>query len=160
MSKSPAERCPSWPKEHDWKSCVPARVPRVRISSSPPCQPRVCGVFRYAFADLKTPHFQICTPNMYLWVVFSFSYTSKAELPQAFPSLTQAASSAFRVSVPASRAASCFGLPQNASRLVCEAACARITVRNDQGNKKAQSVTTALFLIYKAHPFWHALVLK
>jgi hypothetical protein len=25
-----------WPKVHDWKSCVPARVPRVRIPLSPP----------------------------------------------------------------------------------------------------------------------------
>ena len=24
-----------WPKVHDWKSCVPARVPRVRIPPSP-----------------------------------------------------------------------------------------------------------------------------
>ncbi len=25
-----------WSKVHDWKSCVPARVPRVRIPLSPP----------------------------------------------------------------------------------------------------------------------------
>ena len=31
------ERCPSWPKEHDWKSCVYSKgVPRVRIPLSPP----------------------------------------------------------------------------------------------------------------------------
>src|SRR5512147_1836943 len=31
------ERCPSWLKEHDWKSCVrPKGVPRVRIPLSPP----------------------------------------------------------------------------------------------------------------------------
>jgi hypothetical protein len=31
------ERCPSWLKEHDWKSCVlPKAVPRVRIPLSPP----------------------------------------------------------------------------------------------------------------------------
>ena len=29
------ERCPSWSKEHDWKSCVLVRVPRVRIPPSP-----------------------------------------------------------------------------------------------------------------------------
>ena len=33
----PAERCPSWLKEHDWKSCVSfIAVPRVRIPLSPP----------------------------------------------------------------------------------------------------------------------------
>ena len=32
------ERCPSWPKEHDWKSCVLSKAaPRVRIPLSPPC---------------------------------------------------------------------------------------------------------------------------
>ncbi len=32
-----AERCPSWPKEHDWKSCVPSKAaPWVRIPLSPP----------------------------------------------------------------------------------------------------------------------------
>ncbi len=32
-----AERCPSWLKEHDWKSCVlPKAVPRVRTPLSPP----------------------------------------------------------------------------------------------------------------------------
>ena len=32
-----AERCPSWLKGHDWKSCVPPKVgPRVRIPLSPP----------------------------------------------------------------------------------------------------------------------------
>ena len=32
-----AERCPSWLKEHDWKSCVlPKAAPRVRIPLSPP----------------------------------------------------------------------------------------------------------------------------
>ncbi len=32
-----AERCPSWLKEHDWKSCVLfIAVPRVRIPLSPP----------------------------------------------------------------------------------------------------------------------------
>ena len=31
------ERCPSWPKEHDWKSCVGLiALPRVRIPPSPP----------------------------------------------------------------------------------------------------------------------------
>jgi hypothetical protein len=31
------ERCPSWPKEHDWKSCVLSKAaPRVRIPLSPP----------------------------------------------------------------------------------------------------------------------------
>ncbi len=31
------ERCPSWPKEHDWKSCIlPKVVSRVRIPLSPP----------------------------------------------------------------------------------------------------------------------------
>ena len=29
-----------WPKVHDWKSCVPARVPRVRIPLSPPIEQR------------------------------------------------------------------------------------------------------------------------
>ena len=34
---TPEERCPSWLKEHDWKSCVlPKAVPRVRIPLSPP----------------------------------------------------------------------------------------------------------------------------
>ena len=33
-----SERCPSWPKGHDWKSCVPTKSgPRVRIPLSPPC---------------------------------------------------------------------------------------------------------------------------
>ena len=33
-----AERCPSWLKEHDWKSCVLLiAAPRVRIPLSPPC---------------------------------------------------------------------------------------------------------------------------
>jgi hypothetical protein len=32
-----AERCPSWLKEHDWKSCVSfIAAPRVRIPLSPP----------------------------------------------------------------------------------------------------------------------------
>jgi hypothetical protein len=32
-----SERCPSWPKEHDWKSCVLSKAaPRVRIPLSPP----------------------------------------------------------------------------------------------------------------------------
>ena len=32
-----AERCPSWLKEHDWKSCVLSKAaPRVRIPLSPP----------------------------------------------------------------------------------------------------------------------------
>ena len=36
------ERCPSWLKGHDWKSCVrPKGVPRVRIPLSPPCDSRV-----------------------------------------------------------------------------------------------------------------------
>jgi hypothetical protein len=31
------ERCPSWLKEHDWKSCVLSQAaPRVRIPLSPP----------------------------------------------------------------------------------------------------------------------------
>ena len=31
------ERCPSWLKEHDWKSCVLSKAaPRVRIPLSPP----------------------------------------------------------------------------------------------------------------------------
>ena len=34
---SQTERCPRWPKGHDWKSCVhPKGVPRVRIPLSPP----------------------------------------------------------------------------------------------------------------------------
>ena len=34
-----SERCPSWLKEHDWKSCVRSKgVPRVRIPPSPPDQ--------------------------------------------------------------------------------------------------------------------------
>ena len=28
--------CPSWPKEHDWKSCIRPSVSRVRIPCSPP----------------------------------------------------------------------------------------------------------------------------
>ena len=32
----PLESCPSWPKEHDWKSCIRLSVSRVRIPCSPP----------------------------------------------------------------------------------------------------------------------------
>ncbi len=31
-----AEMCPSWLKEHDWKSCKRVSVSRVRIPTSPP----------------------------------------------------------------------------------------------------------------------------
>jgi hypothetical protein len=37
MDELYAERCPSWLKEHDWKSCVLLiAAPRVRIPLSPP----------------------------------------------------------------------------------------------------------------------------
>src|SRR5689334_25384235 len=32
---APPGEVTEWPKVHDWKSCVPARVPRVRIPPSP-----------------------------------------------------------------------------------------------------------------------------
>ena len=37
-----AERCPSWPKEHDWKSCIPQKGirgsnPRLSATFQPPC---------------------------------------------------------------------------------------------------------------------------
>ena len=39
------ERCPSWLKEHDWKSCVLFRAaPRVRIPLSPPPYPGPIGL--------------------------------------------------------------------------------------------------------------------
>ena len=41
------ERCPSWPKEHDWKSCVLSKAaPRVRIPLSPPSI--VCRCYPYS----------------------------------------------------------------------------------------------------------------
>ena len=49
-----AERCPSWLKEHDWKSCVLSKAaPRVRIPLSPPIHPRMS---RVAFAHLPDAH--------------------------------------------------------------------------------------------------------
>jgi hypothetical protein len=39
-----------WSKVHDWKSCVPARVPRVRIPPSPPL-----FLGRFAFPRLDPP---------------------------------------------------------------------------------------------------------
>ncbi len=36
MGKISKEMCPSWLKEHDWKSCKRVSVSRVRIPTSPP----------------------------------------------------------------------------------------------------------------------------
>ncbi len=36
LAVTDAEMCPSWLKEHDWKSCKRVSVSRVRIPTSPP----------------------------------------------------------------------------------------------------------------------------
>ena len=58
LLKGFTERCPSWLKEHDWKSCVLSQAaPRVRIPLSPPLSKKCLKCLK-----LEMPKFKVSCP--------------------------------------------------------------------------------------------------
>ena len=93
------EKSPSWSRAHDWKSCKPARVSRVRISPSPPDKnpesPVLSGLLFYAQAPCLSKnkqyfHANKCTKNVRIGKNLSQSLVNRnpprsTKLPGGFP---------------------------------------------------------------------------